>query len=718
MLVMITHVDLSKYDYIFESTEIADLKNRTYIYGKNGTGKSTIVKALQEQYGNTYELNIFQGFNKIIANKDSLDALILGVNNTEIQSKIDVLNQDIDTKLKDISSDLDNPGVLFTANESNKSDLEKANNAIKSLYTDYARTISEELNLGRIYRRNNFRDDIQNAQLLSIEDQKKYQQILDSKKIQPLNIPELPFIQFEGYLKSTNQILQDKVTPKTSIDELKNDSAKQAFAHQGMTIHHPGEKCAFCGQTITQHRWDALEKFFSDAVTQLENRISSAITKIDHVKASLATISPLDTNHVYPVHKPEVELLNTSLITERDNELAFLNNIENKLRQKQNNIFVEMNPLTLDTPEGLQNVYSKISSCLQKNLKLDSDLDEEQDMAQTKLRLNLVARDINSKDYKGLIINESALKAIVIKSTKALEDENLQYQKLKIQKSHLISQLTNEKAAAENINTLLHGLGNCSFSLKYLQNEQNGLYQIIDKNGSPRSIHKLSTGEKNIVAFLYFMNSLKEVHNQGKEQVIILDDPMNSNDDMTQYLMIGVITEFLNSQNHPQLIILTHNTHFYMQVRPTNMGRKYGKYSCYHLQKTDKTTISKINRESEDIKTMYLELWDELHFAYDQERSLLMWNSMRRIIESYNRFVYKNDSPRELTDKIVDSSERTLYLSLLKGTNVNSHSGLETDMDISTFNVETLKISFYNLFKDLDAEKHFNAYWDATSPIS
>ena len=49
----------------------------------------------------------------------------------------------------------------------------------------------------------------------------------------------------------------------------------------------------------------------------------------------------------------------------------------------------------------------------------------------------------------------------------------------------------------------------------------------------------MSTGEKNIVAFLYFIEKLNELNlkDGNKEKIVIFDDPMNSNDDAMQYFI-------------------------------------------------------------------------------------------------------------------------------------------------------------------------------------
>lgn len=60
---------------------------------------------------------------------------------------------------------------------------------------------------------------------------------------------------------------------------------------------------------------------------------------------------------------------------------------------------------------------------------------------------------------------------------------------------------------------------------------------------------------------------------------------MTSNDDATQYLMIAEINKLLAffGENSPetQFFIFTHNTHFYMQLKPVHPKEKKKHYSDF-----------------------------------------------------------------------------------------------------------------------------------------
>jgi cation transport ATPase len=80
-------IDLSSLD-IFESNKINFDKKITFIFGKNGTGKSTITKEIKK-LTTSYEISIFQGFSDLIDENKRLNAVILGEENKVINNKIE-----------------------------------------------------------------------------------------------------------------------------------------------------------------------------------------------------------------------------------------------------------------------------------------------------------------------------------------------------------------------------------------------------------------------------------------------------------------------------------------------------------------------------------------------------------------------------------------------------------------------------------------------------
>ncbi|WP_347403061.1 AAA family ATPase [Fructobacillus parabroussonetiae] len=281
----------------------------------------------------------------------------------------------------------------------------------------------------------------------------------------------------------------------------------------------------------------------------------------------------------------------------------------------------------------------------------------------------------------------------------------------------LINASQDESMAAKRINTLLKGAGGISFELrlntKASEQGHKGIYEIVQKNEEgkyiQRDIESLSDGEKNIVSFLWFIYNLDNVKNSEQERVILFDDPMNSNDDGYQYLIIAILNSYIDNHQKDQLFILTHNNHFFAQVKPNSIN--YQKKGVFFLQKDEKTKIKRILKQNDDLQPIYDTLWEELKFAYSSGKTIFMWNNMRRILETYNRFRFMKEASRDIQLSIEDSENKILAISLVKSLHVNSHIGYGTDIDISGKNPEQLINAFREVFKSIGALDDFNVRW-------
>lgn len=73
----------------FSTNRLDNLKLKNFIYGKNGTGKSSIATCIEEQYSEDYDVRVFQGYERIIAEQGQLNSITLGIKNVELQPKIE-----------------------------------------------------------------------------------------------------------------------------------------------------------------------------------------------------------------------------------------------------------------------------------------------------------------------------------------------------------------------------------------------------------------------------------------------------------------------------------------------------------------------------------------------------------------------------------------------------------------------------------------------------
>lgn len=719
---MIETIDLSNYGFAFSETEINDLKQKNFIYGKNGTGKSSIVKAIKEQCSEEFDLRVFDGWQGVIGENDRIDAISLGENNTEIQTKILEIETAIDRLDLELGKPTDDKENLYTKLQSAQINLKTKTNQVERFYTTSARDITNTLSLGRSYNKLNFKNDINNAAILTEAETAKAKETIRAKKIDIKSKFTFPEINLSNYLVAVNEILQTLVTPSGIIKELINNEEKQHFAKSGMSIHSRAddEVCAFCGNTIDQKRWTELDSYFSDSLKELDKRIIEGIKQLTTCLSDVDNISIIDESQFYPEYKDVVHELNYDILEKKEIYREFLMVLQSSLEVKKSKLSVSVDTPQTEVPNDFGDIVNKYNELYQNNLDYSSNLDNQQEKARTSLRYNEVKCLLDQFKHSEEQSNIAKLEAI--RDTLQEEFNTILEEKKTKQfaRLELVKQSTTELTASININVLLKGLGSRSFELDHIQDDgQSGQYRVKDSEGNERSVQTLSDGEKNIVAFLWFMNSLEDVqiNEEGKTKIIIFDDPMTSNDDNCQYLMMGIIQKFYREQNHPQMFLLTHNNHFYLQATPSskkyptsnkpNTNQRY-----IRLLKTDgKSEVKVISNDSDNLKPIYEELWAELRYAYEHDKTIFMWNNMRRILETYNRFNYRRSSPADIEIRFDGLEDKALAIALVKSLNVNSHVGYETDIDISGKTKEELKEMLRDIFLKLGAEDHFKCYW-------
>ena len=704
---MITELQLPS-DRFFNTT-YRGLKQKNFIYGKNGTGKSTITQTIFDSFHATHDVRIFQGFDSV-ADNSVLNAISLGKENASIQPQIDQVSFEISELEKDIIANDSRPDNLYARYQAKKKEYEKQNKSIN----DNCRTSASKLKrehtglTGVNYDIRDFKKDIESIDKsvtsvsLSDTETDQLQQLIYQEEIKNESKQSFPNIDISGFLKATNEIITTELA-KSIILEF-STIEEQNWVRQGLNYHEKGDVCAFCNNPISEQRLDQLNHYFSDNVKKFETRLSGAIEHLKSKKYEISKINVIEPSQFYPIYREQISVLNTSILKLIQKYTQFLDFLIETLEKRKSNLFTTMSEISYKIPDSFESIKEQYSKIYLENKKYGQDLTIKKEEAKNKLRLNLVNIELSGMNYSQEI---SDLKDLGIEK-KRLADELKNNQNnllaLRTQKYDLISQTIDESIAAERINKALRSLGNHSFQLVLVSGEQKGQYTIKNIDGSTRDVDTLSTGEKNIVSFLWFLADLDNPSKKTENpQIIIFDDPMNSNDDTTQYLIISYLQDLINNlSENQQLFILTHNIHFYLNVR-YDWWRKAPKTKLtLHLKKIDgKSKILPIETQDKDLKTSYDALWTELRWLYQQDKPDFMLNPIRRIFETFSKF--NNISPSVLFKN--DAEAKKLF-------DVNSHSIDDLEADLNGKTKEDIIAKVRELFSNNNAQAHFEKYWD------
>ena len=708
---------------LFEGKEL-ELSPKNFIFARNGSGKSTLSKAIYNQKQTEFDVYVFNGFDSLIGENENLDAFSLAVNASEKEAEIKELEDKITRteqylslvkKLLVEKSYEDEEPTLYDERSEKRRLFNEQDKKIQNFYKNSARAISLKtdpiiVENPKSYNKNIFESEITNACRLGETDINLYKKILQSipKEITPISENE---INFENYLKAVNEIISSKVVERVFIGRLDNQR-KINFAKEGLEIHKEENICSFCGNELSDTVLTELDKYFSaDEVKDLQNRIEVGKEKIANLLNEIETNVKISTDDFFPDLKEEVEKEIERINESRTEQRSYLEILLKTLEQKESNLFVESNELKLTVPNNVN--YSEINKLIEIHNQNVLDIKNKQKEARDAIRYHEIKLLLEDFQY-----DVEIERITVLKSEK--EEKELVYSQKEDEKKELEQNIAEyrsqvdklkpkaEKQAIERINKKLRL--KVSWELDHVGNENLGYYRI--KEGDKyRSVKQLSTGEKNVIAFLYFIERLEEVkEGRKKNKIIVFDDPMSSNDDKMQYLIIWELQKLYQNKdrdkfdsNRDIMVVLTHNVHFYLNVQPHGYfkdedGRtKYDKNNFYRI---DHHAFIKISTEKEDFKTSYEALWVELKDLYECSHELSMLNTMRRIIETFMKFnALKQD---------IFYQDNEQYLKLF---NVNSH-GIDDPSAVQyTESIDEMRDLFYQIFKDNHYEEHFKYYW-------
>ncbi len=716
-------IDLSQFPERFKenSRKITITNNVNFIFGKNGTGKTTISNVISDNFSSKYDIHVFNGFDGVVGENYRLDAVSLGTINATIQNEINTITEEIKVISSNIEKPIDKKENLFTKYEKSRNVCDKQKKELEDFYTNSAREIKnkkcENINIAvTSYNKDKLKNEINLAKGLTSSEETEYRATIKAEeKKEPENV-KFPVINLNEILENTNSILRKYVSSQQIIEEIDNNIDKQNFAKEGMRIHSrdSAEKCAFCGNIIDENRWKLLGNYFNDEVKKYEKEIDDYINLMNQKLLKITDLKETNPDHFYVSFQNQINKINTQIRDLKEKYKDFITLMVQNLKEKKKNLFSTDKEISYIIPSDFSEIQTNYDDILRENNTFSKQLSEEQEKARTALRLFEIKKLSDEFKYTEKLIKYNHSLELEDKARDNLNSEKELLESKKNKVNELLLQTKDERIIAERINKKLRNMGVSSFSLELVvddDKDQKGQYKIKGYNGNIRSIIELSKGEKNIIAFLYFILSLEELKTEEKPKIIVLDDPMTSNDDTMQYLMIGEAQRLYHGISGENFFInLTHNCHFYLNIRP-NTTRKYKingddvsyyeKYGNYHLYSDGKqTTFYKIMKGKKDFKTNYEMLWIELQFLYDSNEPNLMLNVCRKICETYmsftklgiEHFYGENTNAKKLFD-------------------VNQHSIDDMDAEQNGRTKEEIRDILKVLFEQNNALQHFENYF-------
>jgi len=301
---------------------------------------------------------------------------------------------------------------------------------------------------------------------------------------------------------------------------------------------------------------------------------------------------------------------------------------------------------------------------------------------------------------------DKAVNGLTIKIKEAQKQESDIIGQIK----ELRKQTTSIQPTINAINAVLTSLGFSGFRID--RTASGDLYRIVRSN-NPDARSTLSEGETSFVTFLYFyclINGTLSESSNVDDRVIVFDDPVSSLDNDVLFVVSSLIRKVINdaaldSSKAKQVIVLTHNVYFYRQVTYRKHKDKVsGNDVSYWIVKKERTG-SRLHRFNDNpIKSSYQLLWDE--YKQSSSNSHILPNVMRRILESY--FSLLGDIPLDNISDNFEGHKKQICESLLSWVHAGSHNVFDDAFyDVTDETVSIYKEVFKEIFKKTDHEAHY-----------
>lgn len=689
-----------------------------YVFGGNGTGKTTISNFLMDK--NNYSngnIALSEDCEVLIYNKAFVETnfqdknaihgiFTIGESAVEAVSFIEEQEskrQQIETKVKGYDQRIN---TLQTEISNLEKDFE--NNC-----WEIQKQLGDEFSKALIGFRRSKRDfakkckDSYESTLFdcSIEELRDTYNQIFQKEVQEYPIISLIDIDFSVFEKD-NVFVQSIVKSSNSnfskfFEALNNID----WVSQGLKYIKNSKICPFCQQPIPSTTLTNLSDLFDETYEQsikqiqdiktnylnLEKQIKS---RFEGINEFISTIPFISSDNLLKQQNELIMILdkNLSLMSEKimhpASSIEF--SISSELLSKINEELTKMNKLIFD------------NNILAKNLtQAKNDFSEKLWKFIANNKLYSVIENFKTQiDGK----NKGLVKLLGFK--KIAEDDINAISDAITEKRKGIANIDN---VINEINSLLLGFGFNGFKI---EKKDDVSYKLIRADGSEVK-ETLSEGEHRFISFLYFYHLVNGTLNREasiKNKIIIIDDPISSLDSnilfIVSYLVRELVSRCLKDSNVKQIFILTHNIYFHQEVafkdRRNNVSKTKERF--WILRKINEETKIESYDENQ-IKSSYELLWQE--FKNPNTDSALICNTMRRILEHYFNVIGHLDY-----NKIIDSftgQDKLICKSLLPFINTGSHF-INDDFHISIDKdmVDKYKEIFRLIFEKTHQIAHYN----------
>lgn len=275
-------------------------------------------------------------------------------------------------------------------------------------------------------------------------------------------------------------------------------------------------------------------------------------------------------------------------------------------------------------------------------------------------------------------------------------------------------------ASIDAINDRLRSLGITAFSIDRKAGEDR-VYCLVRPGVASSETKSLSEGEKTLIAFLYFMESLKGSHDEHetvdpRRTIAVIDDPISS---LSQNYVYDIATmihrELAKPDGRPQLvkqvIVLTHNLFFFHELirqHKTSLPKAHNHCGLLRVVKNPHSEVETLDPTK--LLNDYDVWWQILRDAKDGKiPTQIVPNAMRNILEQFFTFTTGSSDFPVAVQQLADADTSSKYAALDRFVDRGSHRDAINGppIDWTEYDVPYLLGKFHAMFNAIGQEAHY-----------
>lgn len=415
--------------------------------------------------------------------------------------------------------------------------------------------------------------------------------------------------------------------------------------------------CPLCQRDLSDSEKSDLQsrirKFFNKSAEEYKDRLYSIMNSINSVEPSLpSTNNDAFINQIGAIIET-VQVLNRHLA-----------NIRTQIGIKLANIYADTH-IDFDLAEFDKAISDYNKACDNLSVAIENynnAIDEREALKDKLIEIN---NKIAFLTNKGLF--EAYFKALAVQ-----RDNESKISKVEKQIEHYRSAILGLEQEKKQVKIALNFINQALHFIFYDKNrlvlvEGEGCYRLKSK-GYEVKPKDVSLGERNIIGLCYFFASLFEGKNEDTkytdEILAVIDDPVSSFDFENR---IGVIS-FLKWQlakmhrgnSHSKALVLTHDIQVALDLLKTNepiinIQQELMCLSDHKLQFKNRKDIS-------EYKQLLHDIYEFAKVDEASDNSFTIGNKMRKVLEAYFSFNYANGYTNEkCLDIVLKNSDKKEY---------------------------------------------------------